>query len=103
MDIIAALSLMQLQLYTANGTAGWVASSSRNVSNGLWHSVVAEKVGDTSRLIVDGAVGADASAPSILRTNSALYIGGLPSEFVSYAKSVRTLEDVCMAYDSIVL
>lgn len=96
---LCIMSSSQLQLYTANGTDGWLASSSTNVSNGLWHSVVAEKVGDTSRLIVDGIAGAYAFAPSLLRTNSPLYIGGLPSEFVKRAYVRRGVYGMQVTHD----
>jgi len=51
-----------------------------NISNGVWHSVLIEKVGSITLLTVDGVVEAEATAPILLRTNSPLYIGGLPGE-----------------------
>lgn len=60
-----------------------MASSHANISDGLWHSVLVEKVGSTTILTVDGEVEAEATAPTILRTNSPLYIGGLPGEFLT--------------------
>ena len=82
MHVLIGSVLSQLQLYTANDTEGWLASSHANISDGLWHSVLVEKVGSTTILTVDGEVEAEATAPTILRTNSPLYIGGLPGEFL---------------------
>lgn len=80
MHVITGSVLSQLQLYTANSTEGWLASSRVNISNGIWHSVLIEKVGSIILLTVDGVVEAEATAPILLRTNSPLYIGGLPGE-----------------------
>ena len=82
MHVIIGSVLSQLQLYTASSTEDWLASSHANISNGLWHSVLVEKVVNTTILTVDGEVEAEATAPTILRTNSPLYIGGLPGEFL---------------------
>ena len=84
MHVIIGSVLSQLQLYTANSTEGWLALSHANISNGVWHSVLVEKVGSTTIHTVDGEVEAEATAPTILRTNSPLYIGGVPSEFLYY-------------------
>ena len=80
MHVITGSVLSQLQLYTANSTEGWLASSRVNISNGIWQSVLIEKVGNIILLTVDGVVEAEATAPILLRTNSPLYIGGLPGE-----------------------
>ena len=59
-----------------------LATSDVEITDGLWHTATVGKLGDTLRLIVDGIAGTEAAGPiGELRTNTPLYIGGLPGQY----------------------
>ena len=76
---------MQLGFYAKSDepsdSAEVLASSDTVTSDGEWHSVVIEKFERNIALMIDDVLVAETvNAPLMMRTNSELYIGGLPSE-----------------------
>ena len=66
-----------------------VTSSGLPVADGRWHAVILEKSGGLLTLAVNGSVVGQASGlPTLIRTNSPLFIGGLPGE--SWRLSLHT-------------
>ena len=58
-----------------------VTSSGLPVADGRWHAVTLEKSGGLLTLAVNTSVVGQASGlPTLIRTNSPLFIGGLPGE-----------------------
>ena len=55
-----------------------IATSDVPVSDGQWHAARIDKRGSVMMLIVDEREGQEVIAPNMLRTNTVLYIGGLP-------------------------
>ena len=56
-------------------------SNFNNISDGFWHSVVVRKSGSHVQFLIDEHLTAETNtAPQLIRTDSDLFIGGVPSQ-----------------------
>ena len=75
---------VQIQFYIRSELVEVLVTADIVISDGQWHTARVEKSGRRLRVVVDGVEGMDSGAPEEeLRTNSLLYIGGVPGKLYS--------------------